>query len=56
MLYYIELTLIYHVFPFHKDKFTKNFPFYKERIDNFKESVSKTKRARQNLGELVDNI
>ena len=54
MLYYIELTLIYHVFPFHKDKFTKNFPFYKERIDNFKESVSKTKRARQNLGKLVD--
>lgn len=54
MLYYIELTLIYHVFPFHKDKFTKNFPCKKERIDNFKESVSKTKRARQNLGKLVD--
>ena len=38
MLYYIELTLIYHVFPFHKDKFTKNLPFYKRRMNNFKKA------------------
>ena len=53
MLYYIELTLSYHFFPFHKDKFTKNFPSYKERMNNFLQKHSKTKRARLNPNELV---